>query len=89
MQLSTSLLSSLTRLSRLDTYSKARVVGVLALLTGYTVMLNFNFLIGVGLKVIAAALMIPWASKHKLWDVVALQGYMGALDLHQLILLFL
>ena len=67
----------------------SRVLGTIILVGGYFTMLHVNMTVGIIIKVIAAIMMNPWLIKHKVWDVVALQGIMAAIDLHKLIVLLL
>ncbi len=64
-----------------------RSVGNISIIIGYLILLNFNLLWGIIIKLIAASLVIPWATKYKFWDVVALNAFMGAIELHQLFLI--
>ena len=52
-------------------------------------MLHVNMTVGIIVKVTAAIMMNPWLIKHKIWDVVALQSIMAAIDLHKLVALLL
>lgn len=64
----------------------ARTIGNISIIAGYVILLNVNLFWGLLIKLLAAGLVIPWATKYKFWDVVILNGFMGAVDLHQVIL---
>ena len=61
----------------------------LMVLGGYFLLLNVDLLTGVTIRFLAAALIIPWMVRHKLWDSCAVIGVMGGMDLHKMITILL
>ena len=64
-------------------------MGNLAIVTGYIVLLNFDVLTGVIIRLIANALVLPWAVRSKMWDFLALVGFLMSVELHKLITILL
>ena len=67
----------------------ARLVGNLSIVVGYFVLLNMDLVTGVIIRLIANILIIPWAARSKLWDVVLLMSFLMAIEIHKLVVLFL
>ena len=58
-------------------------------LSGYFLLLNVDVLTGVTVRLLSAALVIPWMIHNKLWDSCTVMGVMGGMDLHKLLVLLL
>ena len=52
-------------------------------LVGYIVLLNFDVLTGVAIRLTANALVLPWAIRSKMWDFLALVSFLMSVD-HEL-----
>ena len=61
--------------------TKLRVLGNALALIGYFVLLYIDPQIGSALKLMGAAMVIPFCAKIKVWDVVFMLGFFGAMDL--------
>jgi hypothetical protein len=55
---------------------------------GYFVMLWYDLKVGLILKCIGGILCIPFAIKHKFWDVLVVCGFFGAIEIAKLIQLY-
>lgn len=62
-----------------------RVMGSTLLIIGYFVMLNFDVFWGVAIRLVANAICLPWAIRHKVWDFVTLLGFFMTIELHKFI----
>ena len=85
MRFATLLRSSQTLLTKVDWFVVGRRIGNLAIVTGYVVLLNFDVLTGVIIRLIANALVLPWAIRSKMWDFLGLVGFLMSVELHKLI----
>ena len=65
--------------------SVGRRLGNLSILVGYIVLLNFDVLTGVAIRLTANALVLPWAIRSKMWDFLALVSFLMSVELHKLI----
>ena len=87
VRFATLLRSSLTRLSKVDWFVVGRRLGNLTIVTGYIVLLNFDVMTGVIIRLIANALVLPWAVRSRMWDFLGLVGFLMSIELHKLITL--
>ena len=63
-----------------------RVFASLLSVVSYLLMTNKVVLAGVGLNLLCQALLIPFAIKHKAYDMIGLSALFGGIDIHILIL---
>jgi hypothetical protein len=66
-----------------------RIIGSFLLLAGYFILLYVDVLLGCWFRLIGGLLMLPFAIKIKVWDVVALQSFFATIDLSKIIQLTL
>jgi hypothetical protein len=66
-----------------------RITGSTLLLTGYFVLLYVDVLLGCWFRLLGGLLMLPFAIKIKVWDVVGLQSFFAMIDLSKIIQLSL
>ena len=52
---------------------------------GYFVLMNVSVTWGVAIRLIAAAMVIPWLIQHKIWDGVTVVSIMTAVDIHKFV----
>ena len=76
MHFATLLRSSRTLLTKVDWFVVGRRVGNLSILTGYIILLNFDVFTGVIVRLIANLLVLPWAIRSRMWDFLALVGFL-------------
>ena len=55
---------------------------------GYIILLNFDVTTGVFLRLVANSLILPWAIRAKIWDIVGLVSFLISIELHKLITIF-
>ena len=78
------------KLSRTDrALNWMRVAANALVLGGYFVLINVDLFTGISIRLLSAALIIPWMVRHKLWDSCAVMGLMLGIDLHKFIMLIL
>ena len=65
-------------------FTNMRRFANLLVLVGYYVLLNVDLTTGICIRVVSAALVIPWMVKHKVWDGVTVMSVMTSIDLHKL-----
>ncbi|QIN96712.1 hypothetical protein [Synechococcus phage S-N03] len=70
-------------------YANLRRLANLLVLIGYYVLLNVDVTTGIIIRLVSAALVIPWMAQHKAWDGVAVMGIMSSIDIHKLLELLL
>ena len=85
MRFATLLRSSQTLLTKVDWFVVGRRLGNLTIVTGYIVLLNFDVLTGVILRLVANSLVLPWAIRSKMWDFLGLVSFLMTIELHKLI----
>ena len=68
---------------------KARVLGNVLSVIGYLILVHMDPLWGSIIKIGALFLVTPFCIRAKLWDVVILFGFFGAIDLSNVIRLLL
>ena len=66
-----------------------RISANVCVLGGYFLLLNVDLFTGISIRLLSAALVLPWMVRHKLWDSCAVVGLMGGIDLHKFIMLLL
>jgi hypothetical protein len=66
-----------------------RYIGNLLLLSGYFFLLWGDMKIGLFVKCIGNAFVVPFAIKYKFWDILFLCGFYAAIEVPKLIQLFL
>jgi hypothetical protein len=71
------------------TPAKLRIIGSVLLLTGYFILLHVDVLLGCWFRLVGGVLMIPFAIKIKVWDVVGIQAFFATMDLSKIIQLIL
>lgn len=76
-------------MNKIDWPVLARRVGNLSIVVGYFVLLNVDVTTGVYIRLFANTLILPWAIRSKLWDVVILLSFLMCIEIHKLIVLFL
>lgn len=64
---------------------KLRLIGNILSVVGYMILIHINPLWGSTIKIIALVLVTPFCIRTKLWDVVALFGFFGFLDLTNIV----
>lgn len=64
-----------------------RRAGNIMIPLGYVILLNFDLLTGVIIRLVANLIILPWGIKVKMWDFVALLSFLMAIELHKLITL--
>jgi hypothetical protein len=64
-----------------------RYIGSITVIIGYFILLNYDVLTGVSLRLIANSITLPWAIKYRVWDLIVILVFFSAIDLHQLIIL--
>lgn len=57
-----------------------RIIGNVLLITGYFIMLWFNFKVGLTVKFFGGLLGLPFAIRCKFWDVVIICVFYGAIE---------
>jgi hypothetical protein len=62
-----------------------RVMGTVAMVTGYFILLYLDVKTGVAVRFLANMLMLPYAIRIKLWDIVALESFFAILDITKFI----
>ena len=62
-----------------------RRLGNIGIPAGYIILLNVDVFTGVLIRIAANACIMPWAIKSKLWDFLALLGFLMSIELHKLI----
>ena len=62
-----------------------RRIGNVGIPLGYIVLLNFDLLTGVLIRLAANLCVVPWAYKSKMYDFQALLGFLMCIELHKLI----
>lgn len=65
----------------------ARRVGNVMIPLGYVVLLNFDLLTGIIIRLIANFIIMPWAVRSKMWDFVALVSFLMSIEIHKLVTL--
>lgn len=65
-----------------------RYIGNILLLSGYFVLLWGDPKIGLLVKCIGNAFVVPFAIKYKFWDILVLCGFYAAIELPKLLQLF-
>ena len=70
-------------ISELDV--KARMLGNILSVVGYLTLVHINPLWGSIIKIVGLCLVTPFCIRIKLWDVVVLFGFFGAIDLSNVI----
>ena len=73
--------------TKVDWFVIGRRIGNLAIVTGYIVLLNFDVMTGVIIRLMANALVLPWAVRSRMWDFLGLVGFLMSIELHKLITL--
>jgi len=76
------------QLNKINRESILRIIGNLLLLSGYFILLWFDFKIGLIVKFIGGLLTTPFAIKYKLWDVVIICFFYGAIEITKLYQLY-
>ena len=72
------------RPTRSQVYTWMRLVSNALVLGGYFLLLNVDLTTGILVRIIAAALVMPWILENKLWDAAGVLSTMTAIDLHKL-----
>lgn len=62
-----------------------RYIGNILLIIGYYILLNFDMLTGLMIKCIGGLFSIPFAIKYKLWDVIFICAFFGAIEISKII----
>lgn len=62
-----------------------RYIGNIFLIVGYFFLLNIDMLTGLIIKCIGGILTLPFAIKYKLWDVVFICAFFGAIEISKII----
>ncbi len=73
----------------MEPVTRQRYLGNFLIIVGYFVLLYVDIKIGLIIKVIGGLFTIPFAIKFKLWDVLVLCGFFGALEITKIIQLLL
>lgn len=76
---------SRNRKDRTRLYTNLRRVANLLVLVGYYTLLNVDITTGIAIRLVSAALVVPWMVQNKAWDGVAVMGIMSSIDLHKLL----
>jgi hypothetical protein len=77
---------SVVRRSRNDkVFTTLRKLSNALVLGGYFVLLNVDLTTGIIIRIISAAMVLPWIIQNKLWDSVGVIGIMTSIDVHKLI----
>ena len=64
-----------------------RRVGNVMIPLGYIVLLNFDLLTGIIIRLIANVIVMPWAIRSRMWDFVALVSFLMSIEIHKLVTL--
>ena len=64
-----------------------RRIGNVMIPLGYVVLLNFDLLTGIIIRLTANLIVMPWAVRSKMWDFVALVSFLMSIEVHKLITL--
>ena len=67
------------------TTTALRYTSNVLVIAGYFVLMNVSVPWGIALRLIAAAMVIPWLCQNKIWDGVTVVGIMTAIDLHKFV----
>ena len=78
----------MTKLKNIDWCVWGRRIGNVMIPLGYVVLLNFDLLTGIIIRLLANAIVMPWAIRSKMWDFVALVSFLMSIEIHKLITLF-
>ena len=62
-----------------------RYIGNIFLVAGYFILLNSDMLTGLIIKCIGGLFAFPFAIKYKLWDVVFISAFFGAIEISKII----
>ena len=73
---------------KIDWLIWGRRAGNIMIPLGYVVLLNFDLLTGIIIRLIANVIIMPWAIRSKMWDFCALLGFLMSIEVHKLITLF-
>ena len=76
---------SRNRKDRTRLYTNLRRVANLLVLVGYYTLLNVDITTGIAIRLVSAALVVPWMVQSKAWDGVAVMGIMSSIDVHKLL----
>jgi hypothetical protein len=61
-----------------------RYIGSGLILAGYFVLLYMDVYWGVMIRLLANLFSLPWALKHKFWDIIVILGFFIAMESHKL-----
>jgi hypothetical protein len=62
-----------------------RILGSILLVVGYFILLYVNVKTGCIVRLIGNLVMIPFAIKIKIWDVVFLEAFFSAIDISKIV----
>ena len=74
-----------SQLKRERLFTKLRLLSNALVLGGYFVLLNVDVTTGITIRILAAALVLPWMIQNKVWDGVGVISLMTSIDIHKLI----
>lgn len=64
---------------------KLRLIGNVLSVVGYLILVHANPFWGSLIKIVGLCLVTPFCIRAKLWDVVVLFGFFGAIDLSNVV----